>query len=85
MTNDKDDSLKLAQMGHSSGRTSLAQETPSEDMTFETTFYDPLLNSLREFYDNEDSGNQGVEVISGEEYMRQLVADMNSRDTTKLG
>ncbi|WP_155642072.1 hypothetical protein [Burkholderia cepacia] len=49
-------------------------ETGEVIHTFETTFYDPLLKSLREFYDNEESGNHSFEVISGEEYMRRLAA-----------
>lgn len=58
-------------------------ETGEVVHTFETTFYDPLLMSLREFYDNEEGGNHGFEVISGEDYMRQLIADMNNRDEAK--
>lgn len=83
MPNDKDDPPKLDQTGDTGGQTPLAQDAPGKVMTFETTFYDPLLKSLREFYDNEESGNHGVEVISGEDYMRQLIADMNNRDAEK--
>lgn len=60
-------------------------ETGEVIHTFETTFYDPLLKSLREFYENEECGNHGFEVISGEDYMRQLTADMNKRDAGKRG
>ncbi|CAG9236020.1 hypothetical protein PSP6_690125 [Paraburkholderia tropica] len=61
-------------------------ETGEVIHTFETTFYDPLLKSLREFYDNEESGNHSFEVITGEEYMRQLAADsagMNKHNSAK--
>ncbi|MBR8291115.1 MULTISPECIES: hypothetical protein [Burkholderia] len=60
-------------------------ETGEVIHTFETTFYDPLLKSLREFYESDESGNQGFEVVSGEDYMRQLTADMNKRDAVKPG
>jgi len=51
-----------------------AEADSGEVMTFETTFYDPLLNSLREFYSDEKSETHGIVVISGEEYVRQLAA-----------
>jgi len=51
-----------------------AEAASGEVMIFETTFYDPLLNSLREFYSDEKSETHGIVVISGEEYVRQLAA-----------